>query len=191
MSQLALPLLEEPTSPAAIAAPAKVKAISLWEPWASLMRTTAKKIETRSWWTGYRGPLLICSSRRRPNSEELWLLRRFSFSRGLAPLVGKPIDWEDAAPRLIEVHVNQFYFGHAVALVDLVDCRRMDDVFIAGVDFYEREFGMYQPGRYAWITANPRVFHPFAVRGHQGLFEELIPAGVELRPAASLWEAAA
>lgn len=36
-----------------------MKAISLWQPWASLMVSGLKKIETRSWATNYRGPLLI------------------------------------------------------------------------------------------------------------------------------------
>ena len=42
-----------------------VTAISLWEPWASLMATGAKTIETRGWATRHRGPLLICAAKRR------------------------------------------------------------------------------------------------------------------------------
>ncbi len=36
-----------------------MKAITLWQPWASLIAIGAKKIETRSWATKYRGPLAI------------------------------------------------------------------------------------------------------------------------------------
>uniref|UniRef100_A0A6M3J354 ASCH domain-containing protein n=1 Tax=viral metagenome TaxID=1070528 RepID=A0A6M3J354_9ZZZZ len=36
-----------------------MKAISLWQPWASAMALGWKKIETRSWGTSYRGPPLI------------------------------------------------------------------------------------------------------------------------------------
>ena len=40
-----------------------IKAVSLLQPWASLIAAGAKKFETRSWSTTYRGPLLICASR--------------------------------------------------------------------------------------------------------------------------------
>lgn len=36
-----------------------MKTISLWQPWASLVAIKAKRIETRSWYTSYRGPLAI------------------------------------------------------------------------------------------------------------------------------------
>jgi hypothetical protein len=38
------------------------KAISLKQPWASLVATGKKTIETRKWSTKYRGDLIICSS---------------------------------------------------------------------------------------------------------------------------------
>jgi hypothetical protein len=40
-----------------------MKAISVKEPWASLIRSGKKTIETRTWKTHYRGPLLICASK--------------------------------------------------------------------------------------------------------------------------------
>jgi hypothetical protein len=40
----------------------KYKAISLKQPWASLVATGKKTIETRTWPTKYRGDLVICSS---------------------------------------------------------------------------------------------------------------------------------
>jgi hypothetical protein len=36
-----------------------MKALSLWQPWATLVSIGAKRIETRSWPTKYRGPLAI------------------------------------------------------------------------------------------------------------------------------------
>jgi hypothetical protein len=41
-----------------------VKALSLWQPWASLVALGVKTIETRSWSTSYRGPLAIHASKR-------------------------------------------------------------------------------------------------------------------------------
>lgn len=45
-----------------------MKALSLKEPWANLVRNGKKTIETRKWKTNYRGKLLICASAK-PKSE--------------------------------------------------------------------------------------------------------------------------
>ena len=37
----------------------EVRAISLWQPWATLIANGHKRYETRAWRTAYRGPLLI------------------------------------------------------------------------------------------------------------------------------------
>ena len=42
------------------------KAISLMQPWANLVASGKKTIETRKWTTDYRGELVICSSRKPP-----------------------------------------------------------------------------------------------------------------------------
>lgn len=39
------------------------KALSLKQPWASLVASGKKSIETRKWKTNYRGDLIICSSK--------------------------------------------------------------------------------------------------------------------------------
>ena len=41
-----------------------MKALSVKEPWASLIRSGKKTIETRTWNTNYRGKLLICTSQK-------------------------------------------------------------------------------------------------------------------------------
>lgn len=43
-----------------------MKALSVKQPWANLIATGEKTIETRRWQTPYRGPLLIVSSRNPP-----------------------------------------------------------------------------------------------------------------------------
>ncbi len=40
-----------------------MKALSIKQPWANLIASGKKTIETRLWLTGYRGPLLIVSSK--------------------------------------------------------------------------------------------------------------------------------
>lgn len=149
-----------------------MKALSLWEPWASLMATGAKKIETRSWGTSYRGPLLICASRRRHLGELIHHLCIWQFQGCLAPLVGEPLDL--TAMSWPGVKIEHLQFGNAVALVDLVDCKptgalTLDEIGTDG------PFGDYSRGRFAWITTNLRRLQPFSVRGKQGLFEVDVP----------------
>ena len=40
-----------------------MKALSIKQPWASLVAAGFKTVECRTWKTNYRGPLLICSSK--------------------------------------------------------------------------------------------------------------------------------
>ncbi len=41
----------------------KIKALSLWEPHATLFRLRLRRFETRSWATNYRGLVLICAAK--------------------------------------------------------------------------------------------------------------------------------
>jgi hypothetical protein len=143
----------------------RVTAISLWEPWASLMREGAKTIETRSWMTEMRGPLLICAAKKR-DRESLLLLNDPEFQRGLASLAGGRA-----------VTAADLFFGHAVAMVHLRGCRRTETLLRNGLR--EEAFGDYSPGRWGWITDNLRLFTPFPVKGAQGLFRATLPEGFE------------
>lgn len=40
-----------------------MKALSIKQPWANMIASGKKTIETRHWFTSYRGQLLICSSK--------------------------------------------------------------------------------------------------------------------------------
>lgn len=51
-----------------------MKAISLWQPWATAMAIGKKQNETRAWATSYRGDLLICAAARKPAVWERELL---------------------------------------------------------------------------------------------------------------------
>src|SRR5262245_34467015 len=50
-----------------------MKALSLWQPHATLMTVGAKKIETRSWATDYRGLVAIHAAKRFRETERLLL----------------------------------------------------------------------------------------------------------------------
>lgn len=51
-----------------------MKALSLKQPWAAMIASGEKTIETRTWKTDYRGDLLICASQSVDESctEEIW-----------------------------------------------------------------------------------------------------------------------
>ncbi|WP_409029423.1 ASCH domain-containing protein [Gracilimonas sediminicola] len=157
-----------------------MKAISLWQPWASLMQTGAKQVETRSWSTNYRGPLLICSAKKGLSKADLKeQMTYFSFIEGLFPLVrnefkilGKTTSLE-ARDKEIEV----LPFGKALCVVDLINVVPVEQVRAADYSMNEVFFGDYSEGRYAWITKNRRPIKPVPITGRQGLFnppEELI-----------------
>ncbi len=46
-----------------------MKALSVHQPWASLIAAGKKTIEVRSWATSHRGPLLICATKR-PHGDD-------------------------------------------------------------------------------------------------------------------------
>ncbi len=139
-----------------------VKCISLWEPWASLMACGAKTIETRSWGTNYRGPLLICASKRKNLRELAELLSDPAFKLGLAPLL-QPGD------ATVGDLLGRLSFGKAVCLVTLGVCELTEHIDPG----MERPFGDYTPGRFAWVTNDLQRIKPFDVTGHQGLWNEL------------------
>lgn len=129
-----------------------MKALTLWEPWASLAVLGEKEYETRSWPTKYRGPLAIHA--------------------------GKRIDTDVCKTRpiadvLIEsgmILVSDFRLGHVIGIVDMVDCIEMTPEFIASVSDKERAFGDWRPGRFALKLANPRRIDPVPATGRQGLW---------------------
>ncbi len=124
-----------------------MKALSLWEPWASLMAVGAKRIETRSWPTRYRGPLLICAAKR--------------------PMDGPSREIADMAA--LQGFLITPAYGMAVCTVELTRC---DRIVPFNRTVLEHFLGDYTPGRFAWITENVQRFQfPFSVVGHQGLFD--------------------
>jgi hypothetical protein len=130
-----------------------MKALTLWQPWATMVALGVKKIETRSWPTSYRGPLAIHAAKESPR-EALELAFEPPFRQCL-----------EAAG----YDVKELPSGVIVAICDLADC-----VQITPNNMPAREglLGDYTPGRYAWYLANVRRVHPpLPARGRQGLWD--------------------
>lgn len=127
-----------------------MKAITLYQPYASAIAQGLKHFETRRWNTSYRGPLAIHVAKIQPQ----WCL---SFENVEAARGRFPGQW---LPR-----------GAVVCIAELVDVRSTTEVAWQVSDT-ERLYGDYEPGRWAWELANVRVLvDPVFVRGKQGLWD--------------------
>ena len=120
-----------------------MKALSIRQPWAGAILAGLKTIETRTWATAYRGPLLIHAGK-------------------------KPMDRETALATAHWAQGTPDVWGHGLILgrVELLDCRPMvpADEVAAGCEFY--------PGAVAWVLANPVILpEPWEYKGELGLFE--------------------
>ncbi len=136
-----------------------MRGISLYEPWATLIALGEKRYETRSWSTAYRGPLLICASKRK-----LSLYQYPPIKKVLEVFVRHGLFFDDLE------------FGYALAIVDLTDVYRADDLlhvdrFYGLLGENEKFFGNFSPGRFAWKLENiRRLKNPIPIKGKQGLF---------------------
>ncbi len=133
-----------------------MKVLTLWQPWATLMAIEAKRIETRSWGTKYRGPLAIHAAK-----TTKYLVNELLFkSPFYEALTGEGFNMKE----------NDFPFGSIIAIVDLVACCRVTGAYLPICP--EFSFGDYRLGRYMWMTENARQLRePVPWKGRQGLFE--------------------
>lgn len=138
-----------------------MKVISLLQPWASLVVIGAKKIETRSWNTKYRGPVLIHASKRKI-PELLHLQCNWKFDAGFH-ILGGTMSGKDS----IDFH-KDLPFGQIIGMVNLIDSRPSESFTVGELDttiyvdkgkyYTERAFGDYSTGRYGWLLSNHVLF---------------------------------
>lgn len=142
-----------------------MKAITLHQPWASLVALGAKTIETRTWGTQFRGFLAIHSSSKLPAlaDEFFWL-----------PRVRSTFMERGANSNRGHLTLEDLPLGRVLAVVRLVDVVRIEQGKALGEEVTREEllFGNFAPGRFMWK------------------FEGAIalPEQVQARGAQSLWE---
>ena len=147
-----------------------MKALTLFQLWASLIALGEKQFETRSWETNYRGPIAIHAATKKPSS--IWP------------------DIEPIADKLREalgiiVDLDDLPRGDIIAVANLVNCHKIDSSDKAdGVlvlahlencgcieDKNELAFGDYTPGRFAWQLENVRrLAEPIPAKGKQRIW---------------------
>lgn len=141
-----------------------MKAITLWQPWATLLACGAKQYETRSWATKYRGPIAIHASIK----------------------TGIKVSPEFA--KVVDEYCSKFPLGYIIATAELVDCHKIvryggRGMSSDGPGWLETEDGIYlpteqellfgdwTPGRYAWEVVNVKMLpEPIPAKGHQRLW---------------------
>lgn len=152
-----------------------MRCLTLTQPWASLVAIGAKRIETRSWKTDYRGTLAIHAAQGLgPVGGMSGLIHQYSFSPFwdvLLPNGHTP----DKMPR-----------GAIIAVCRLVGCPPTPTTHPkietgwtdeeTGEQWMltdqERAFGDYTPGRYAWLLANIMpLAEPIPCKGALSLWE--------------------
>lgn len=166
-----------------------MRALTLWQPWASLIAVGAKTIETRSWSTTYRGPLAIHAAKRQPDwSAMKELVAGHAWN-----------EWYAAGLVAEDGSTDHIPLGAVVAVCDLVDvvpivecppyrkdaarnwsgtivCQgRPGTLWLAETGpvhpiHDQLPFGDFTPGRYAWLLDNVRpLTEPYSMKGAQGL----------------------
>lgn len=132
-----------------------MKTLSLLQPWASLVIIGAKKIETRSWRTAYRGELLIHASLGKKGGV---LVSEAPFKKYIPDFSHLP-------------------FGAIIGKVHLEDVVPVETLFYSDsmlnhLTLEEKAFGDYGKGRYAWILSEPEAFDTIIpIRGTLGLWD--------------------
>jgi len=135
-----------------------VKALTVTQPWATLIAVGAKHAETRSSAAGYRGPLAIHATHRFPaRARELCETDPFRLALDQAGITGPaalPCGMVEATCRLAAVHPTSTPLPVA---------------WPAGC--HEVVFGNYGPGRYAWLLTDVTpLTRPVPAHGALGLW---------------------
>jgi len=140
-----------------------MKAVSLWQPWASLWCSPRKVHETRSWRCSHRGWLLVHAGKH--------FEKNFAPDNPLRVILNNEFgtDWARELP-----------VGALIGMVNVVACLPTQllrgDASVSDDDLACGDFAM---GRFAWRRDEHRLFvGPIPYRGRQGIFnvpDDLVP----------------
>ncbi len=140
-----------------------MKALTIRQPWASLIAAGVKTIETRSWSTKYRGPLAIHAGKHPVQTNTVGYRWEGNYPLGavvatctLAAVVpADRIEWCDEPDF---DRVSSWVRVNAPGIS--VSVRRA-----------QLPFGDFTPGRYAWLLTDITPCDPVPAKGRQGLWD--------------------
>lgn len=125
-----------------------MKALTVCQPYASMIVNGEKPIENRTRPTFYRGLIYVHA--------------------------GKSREWVDAIELMrtdISVlPVNRMAFGAVVGIARIIDCCRVQDIQ-AGRKHPELRYNAHLHGPWCWILSGAASIGPWPWKGAQGLFE--------------------
>lgn len=144
-----------------------MKAIVLWQPWASLMAAGLKRNETRGRPWSFVGDVAICAAALRwrtdvPNYAETALCRMWEHRKLFGDFKG------------IKELYDSLPFGKVVCVVRKTGCvpTSGDNGDDRSLTPLELDLGDYSPGRFYYPTADLRpLVRPVGVRGGQFVFD--------------------
>lgn len=146
-----LPALKPPT------APTPMKAISLLQPWATLIMLGYKEFETRSWATKHRGALAIAASAGKPAAAR----EACAPGTDLAQLLANHGLTFDDLPR-----------GVVLGVCSVDEMHKVDETWDLVLGEVELACGDYTAGRYAWALSHVQAFEtPVPCKGALSLWE--------------------
>lgn len=141
-----------------------MKAITIWQPWASLLVSGEKKYETRSWATTYRGPIAIHAAMR-PVRRTIDALVADTKGSGWNTI--ERFDSLFMRPGALDQLPTGAIIGKAI----LTRCNLITEDFRRKLSPQELDLGDFSIGRYAWefhtmVPMDP----PVKMLGKQGLW---------------------
>lgn len=167
-----------------------MKALTVKDPWATLIAYGAKVYETRSWSTPYRGEIALHASKAFPRyDQEMCMDEPFFKTLTACQKMGLPNmlnDWPRGAVIALADLVDVVRIQRVNERGDVVDCDESagvhyhshdDVVTVGGVPLtgQEEDFGLYCSHRYAWRFDNVRRIVPVSAKGALGLWVWVAP----------------
>jgi hypothetical protein len=140
-------------------APAHVRgesdfALTLTQPWATLIAIGAKRVETRGWRTPYRGRLGIHAAKGLGPIGGLYELRRLCHTPPFFDALKDHVPVDGSDDYGARIFVDDLPRGVLLGFTELLDCVPTTGMEAAALSDQERAFGDYSPGRWAWLLGD-------------------------------------
>ena len=161
-----------------------MKVLSILQPWATLVVIGAKKIETRSWNTKFRGPLLIHASQRKIKLQE----GMFDLISEMEKITGfmdnyKNLPYGAIIGKVDIISTESSYMISSILRREqenwrLHPNREFMNKFLAAKIDHESElvFGDYSPSRYGWLLSDAVEFaNPIPAKGALSIWNYDLP----------------